>query len=103
MEGGYLRKNWVRLGLIELVAGIGAMIVGLLIVHTGLAGTVIAGWGMIFAVIGTVLTVYGFNATDNSNTNPVRQLNCPYCGRRVAPGAMMCSRCVKTRGGGKSP
>ena len=100
MEGVCLRKNWVRLGLVELVAGIGAMITGLLIVQASFVGTLVVGWGMVFAVIGAVLTVYGFNAEDTISTNPLQQISCPYCGRRVAPGALMCSRCAKSKSGG---
>jgi hypothetical protein len=78
-----------------LVAGIVVAITGSLFVHFGFLGDFVAGWGMIFVVIGIVLIVYGSLTEETKHVKTYSQRFCPYCGRHVELGAMFCSRCGK--------
>jgi len=82
-----MKRDWVKLGLLEVICGSCAIVVGLVDAF-GLraSNAVIVGWGMIFVVIGMVLLIHGLRADLGDSF-------CPICGRRIKKGSMFCQVC----------
>ncbi len=86
-----MRRNWVKVGLLEIICGIGIIILGQMgILHPEAFKDVVMGWGIIFLVIGLVVFAIGFRPEDDSSF-------CRMCGRRVRKGTMFCRKCSPPR------
>ncbi len=82
-----MRRDWVKVGLLEIICGTGAIILGQVgILNPEAFKDVVMGWGIIFLVIGLVVLAIGLRPQDDSYF-------CRMCGRRVKKGSMFCSHC----------
>jgi peptidoglycan/LPS O-acetylase OafA/YrhL len=98
-----LRKDWIKLGVVELAASIATIVAASLFIHLEGVRSVLTGIGELFAIIGTILIVYGLVARDTSDSRHLQQRRCVYCGRRVESSSMICPRCGGKPSDGKRP
>ena len=82
-----MKKDWVAVGVIELVAGTLAVLVSYAALRTSAFGSMIGGWGFIFVIIGAIVLTHGLRAKNQ------KEGYCLSCGRSVEFGRMYCRKC----------
>jgi len=82
-----MKRDWVTIGVIELVGGTLAVLTGYAALRTGGFHILLVGWGFIFIIIGAIVLTVGVR-----DRNPNERF-CLSCGRPIESGRMYCRKC----------